>query len=99
MTKAVLGGDVDRGILVCGTGQGMAMTANKVPGIRAAVVSDTFSAKMAMEHNAARVLCLGERILGVSLAQQCVDTWLNSSFEGGRHERRVRKIEGVVETI
>jgi len=99
VTNAVLSGAVERGILVCGTGQGMAMAANKVPGIRAAVVSDTFSAKMAMEHNAACVLCLGERVLGVSLAQRCVEAWLGTSFEGGRHERRVRKIEGIVESI
>ena len=71
VTDAVLAGEVERGILVCGTGQGMAMSANKVPGIRAAVVSDTFSAQMATEHNDAKVLCLGERILGPSLAQKC----------------------------
>ena len=99
VTDAVLAGEVERGILVCGTGQGMAMSANKVPGIRAAVVSDTFSAQMATEHNDAKVLCLGERILGPSLAQKCVDIWIGSTFEGGRHERRVQKIEGIVETI
>lgn len=90
----VASGQFERGVLVCGTGQGVAMTANAVPGVRAAVVSDTFSAAMATKHNDARVLCLGERVLGVGLALECVDAWLNSSFEGGRHSRRVAKIEG-----
>lgn len=97
VTGAVCSGDVDRGILVCGTGQGMAMSANKVTGIRAAVVSDTFSAQMAMEHNNAMVLCLGERILGPSLAVACVEAWLGAQFHGGRHERRVSKIEALGE--
>lgn len=83
----------DRGILVCGTGQGMAMTANKVSGVRAAVVSDAFSAEMAMAHNDARVLCLGQRVLGTGLALHLVDVWMASSFEGGRHSRRVGKME------
>jgi ribose 5-phosphate isomerase B len=91
--RAILEGRADRGILVCGTGQGMAMTANKVPGIRAAVVSDTFSAQMAAAHNDAAVLCLGERVLGVGLALACVDAWLGTAFEGGRHERRIAKME------
>ena len=95
---AVLRSDgADRGILVCGTGQGMAMSANKYAGIRAAVVSDTFSAKMAIEHNNAKILCLGQRITGPSLAVECVKAWLGSEFEGGRHERRVGKIESLAE--
>lgn len=81
------------GILVCGTGQGMAMAANKVPGIRAAVVSDPFSARMAREHNDANILCLGERILGIELAKILVDEFLRTSFAGGRHARRVAKLE------
>ncbi|HMV68153.1 MAG TPA: ribose 5-phosphate isomerase B [Myxococcota bacterium] len=89
----LLDGEVDRVILVCGTGQGMAMTANKVPGVRAAVVSDTFSATMAAAHNDAQVLCLGERVVGPGLAIACVDAWLTTAFEGGRHERRVAKME------
>lgn len=87
-------GEVDRAILVCGTGQGMAMAANKFQGIRAAVVSEQFSARMASAHNDARVLCLGERVVGPSLAASCVDAWLTTAFEGGRHGRRVSKIEG-----
>ena len=97
VTEAVLNGTAERGILVCGTGQGMAMSANKVKGIRAAVVSDSFSAQMAMEHNEAKILCLGERVLGPSLAKACVDVWLRAKFEGGRHERRVKKIEALGE--
>ena len=89
----VASGVVERGILVCGTGQGMAMAANKVPGVRAGVVSDTFSARMIAEHNDARVLCLGARVVGPSLAQEIVDSYLGASFEGGRHARRVGKIE------
>ena len=82
-----------RGLLVCGTGIGMAMAANKVAGIRAAVVADTFSAQMAAEHNDAQILCLGERVVGSGLAGACLDAWLGSSFAGGRHERRIAKLE------
>ena len=91
----VADGDADRGVLVCGTGQGMAMSANKVSGVRAAVVSDTFSASMAMAHNDARVLCLGARVVGPSLALACLNSWLSTEFEGGRHQRRVGKINGI----
>lgn len=93
VARMVVDGEVDRGILVCGTGQGMAMTANKVAGVRAAVVSDTFSARMAMAHNDAKVLCLGERVVGHGLALACVDAWMATTFEGGRHARRVDKME------
>lgn len=93
----LLEGDVDRVVLVCGTGQGMAMSANKFAGVRAAVVADTFSASMASAHNNAKVLCLGERVLGKGLAMACVDAWMATTFEGGRHERRVAKIEGTWE--
>ncbi len=81
------------GLLVCGTGQGMAMTANRHPGIRAAVCADTFSARMARAHNDARVLCLGERVVGAGLAGEILRAFLSGSFEGGRHARRVAKIE------
>jgi len=94
VTDLLVAGEADRGVLICGTGQGMAMSANKVPGIRAAVVADTFSAAMAMQHNDARVLCIGERIVGPGLALALLDAWLAASFEGGRHARRVGKIEG-----
>lgn len=93
VAEAVRDGRADRGVLVCGTGQGMAMTANKVPGVRAAVCSDVFSAKMAMQHNDAKVLCLGQRVLGGGLATEILTAWLHASFEGGRHANRVAKIE------
>ena len=80
------------GLLVCGTGQGMAISANKIPGIRAGAVSDTFSAKMIREHNDANVICLGQRVLGSELAAEILHSFVESQFSGGRHERRVRKI-------
>lgn len=88
-------GRADRGLLVCGSGQGMAMAANKVPGVRAACVSDPVSASLVIQHNDARVLTLGARIIGVELAKACFDAWLEATFEGGRHQRRVGKIEAL----
>ena len=82
----------DFGILVCGTGIGIGMAANKVKGIRAATCSDTFSAHACREHNDANILTLGERVVGVGLALDIVDIFLNTSFEGGRHANRVNKI-------
>lgn len=93
VARAITSGAAERGILVCGTGQGMAMAANKVPGIRAGVVSDVFSARMIAEHNNAQILCLGARVVGPGLAETLVDAYLSASFEGGRHSRRVGKIE------
>jgi ribose 5-phosphate isomerase B len=89
---AVADGIAPLGILICGSGQGMCMAANKVKGVRAAVCSDTFSAHAVREHNDANVLCLGQRVVGPGLAQEIVDTFLNAAFEGGRHARRVAKI-------
>lgn len=83
----------DRGILVCGTGLGMAITANKVKGIRAVVCTDTYSARVSRAHNNANVLCLGERVTGDYLALDVVDMWLKTAFEGGRHKKRVDMIE------
>ena len=80
------------GVLVCGTGIGMSMTANKHAGIRAAVVSDVFSARATKQHNNANVLCLGERVVGVGLAQEIVDAWMTAVFEGGRHQGRIDKM-------
>ena len=90
---AITEGKAEQGVLVCGTGQGMAMTANRFKGIRAAVVNDAFSARLVREHNDANVLCLGQRVIGEGQALECVDAWVNARFEGGRHERRVKKIE------
>lgn len=92
VARAVAAGEVDLGLLVCGTGIGMSMAANKVHGVRAAVVSDTFSARATRAHNDCNVLCLGERVVGVGLAQDIVDAYLSASFEGGRHQGRVQKM-------
>lgn len=81
------------GLLVCGTGQGIAMAANKIPGIRAGVVADGFSAQMVRAHNDANVLCLGERVLGTELAKHLLRCFVDTGFEGGRHARRVELIE------
>ena len=85
----ITNGNAMRGILMCGTGIGMAMMANKVPGIRAAVCGDCFSAKYTRLHNNANVLCLGQRVIGIGLAKEIVDIFLATSFEGGRHQRRI----------
>lgn len=85
--------DYDLGILICGTGIGMSIAANKVKGIRAAVVSDTCSAKLSRQHNNANILCIGNRIVGESLAKDIVDIWISTDFAGERHQRRVSMIE------
>lgn len=93
VARAVAKGDFEKGILVCGTGIGMSIAANKVKGIRAAVCGDTFSARATRAHNNANILCLGQRVVGEGLALDIVDIWLTTKFEGGRHERRVNMIE------
>jgi ribose 5-phosphate isomerase B len=92
VATAVSQGESDLGILVCGTGLGMAIAANKVRGIRAVTCGDTFSARASREHNNANVLCLGARVTGGGLALDIVRVWLKARFQGGRHERRVSKI-------
>ena len=89
---AVKDKDADLGVLICGTGIGMSIAANKVKGIRAAAVSDCFTAQATREHNDSNVICLGERIVGPGLAMRIVDTWLEASFQGGRHQTRVDMI-------
>ncbi len=81
-----------KGILICGTGIGMSITANRFSGIRAALCSDTYSAKMSRMHNDANVLCLGSRVIGVGLALEILKTWLNTAYEGGRHQKRIDKM-------
>lgn len=90
--KKITSGECDLGILICGTGIGMSIAANKTKGIRAAHATDTYSAKMAKEHNNAQILCLGERITGLDLGLEIAKAFLSSSFCGGRHEKRVEKI-------
>ena len=87
------GADNDiKGILICGTGIGMSIAANRFKGIRAAHCTDTFSARMTRMHNDSNILCLGERITGVGLAKDIVDIWLNTPFEGGKHKKRIDMI-------
>ena len=93
LAKKVASGEFNRGILVCGTGIGMSIAANKIKGIRAALCGDTYSARVSRAHNNANVLCLGERVIGEHLALDIVDIWLKTGFEGGRHKRRVDMIE------
>jgi ribose 5-phosphate isomerase B len=95
VARAVAAHEADFGLLVCGTGIGMAMTANKIAGIRAASVSDTFSAHASREHNDANVLCVGERVVGVGLAKDILDAFLGAEFQGGRHVGRVAKIQAL----
>lgn len=92
VAQTVLDGLAERGILICGTGIGVSIAANKIDGIRAALCGDTFSAQMSREHNDANILCMGERVLGVGLAEKIVETYLQSMFQGGRHQRRIDKI-------
>ncbi len=93
VAELVISGQANRGILVCGTGIGMSIAANKVKGIRAALCGDTYSARVSRAHNNANILCLGERVIGEHLALDIVDIWLKTGFEGGRHKRRVDIIE------
>ena len=90
--RAVATGDCDRGILICGTGIGMSITANKIKGIRCALCGDCYSAELTRRHNDANILALGARVVGPGLAEKIMDTFLDTPFEGGRHARRVAKI-------
>lgn len=90
--EMVAEGKADRAVIICGTGIGMSISANKVKGIRCALVHDLFSAKATREHNDTNVLAMGERIVGPGVAQEITKVWLNTEFEGARHQRRVGKI-------
>lgn len=91
----VTGGECDRAILICGTGVGISMSANKIKGIRAALCGDWYSAKYTRLHNDANVLCMGGRVIGAGLACEITDVFLATEFEGGRHARRVEKIKAL----
>lgn len=93
LAEEVLAGDCERGVLVCGTGVGVAMTANRHAGIRAVNSLDLYSVRMARAHNDANVLCLGARVIGTGLAEALLETFLVTAFDGGRHARRIDKIE------
>ncbi|MBQ7717929.1 MAG: ribose 5-phosphate isomerase B [Clostridia bacterium] len=92
VAESVASGESDKGVLICGTGIGMSIAANKVRGIRAAVVTEPTSAGLTKEHNNTNILCMGERIIGTVLAIETLDSWLYSEFMGGRHQQRIDKI-------
>ena len=90
--RAVVNGDVDYGVLMCGTGIGISIAANKVPGVIAAVCSEPYSAKLTKQHNNANIIAFGARVVGSELAKMITEAWLDAEFEGGRHERRVQML-------
>jgi ribose 5-phosphate isomerase B len=96
--KAVAGGECEKGIVICGTGIGVSLVANKVPGIRCALCSEPYSALMSREHNDANMLALGARVIGAELAKMIVDTWLQGKFQGGKHAPRVEMIKTIETT-
>lgn len=93
VADAINGGKADCGVLICGTGVGMSIAANKIDGIRASLCGDCFSAEMTRRHNDSNVLCLGARVIGIELAKRVVDSYFSASFEGGRHIARLEKIK------
>lgn len=95
VAEAVAGGECEKGILICGTGIGISIAANKVPGIRAALCTDSFMAKMCRQHNDANIIAIGERVVGPGVALDIVETWLDTEFLGGRHQNRVNKITDI----
>lgn len=97
VAEAVAGGEAEKGILICGTGIGIGIAANKVPGIRAALCHDCFSAQATREHNDSNILTMGERVVGPGLAVKITDIWLHTEFQGGRHAARVDKISKIEE--
>ncbi len=99
VAKRVSDGEFERGILICGAGIGMSMVANKFPRVRAALVSDEYAAKVSRLHNDANVLVLAGRVIDAETAKLVTDVWLDTEFEGGRHERRVRKITEIEESL
>jgi ribose 5-phosphate isomerase B len=99
VAEAVSTGSMDRGILICGTGIGMSIVANRYPGIRAALCHDHFTAQMSREHNDANILVMGERVIGKGVALEIVKTWLETEFAGGRHQNRLNKIQAIEKTI
>ncbi|HBR17667.1 MAG: ribose 5-phosphate isomerase B [Deltaproteobacteria bacterium RIFCSPLOWO2_12_FULL_43_16] len=95
LSEKVSQGKLEKGILICGTGIGMSIVANKFSNVRAALVSDVYSARMAKEHNDANILVIGGRVAGKGLAREMVKTWLEAKFQGGRHQKRLDKIKEI----
>jgi len=98
VAEAVAGGECDCGILICGTGVGISLAANKVKGIRAAVCSDPYTAKLTKQHNNANIIAFGARVIGESTAEMIVDEYLNAEYEGGRHQKRIDMISDIEKT-
>jgi len=92
VAKAVISGEADKGIVICGTGIGISIVANKIKGIRCATCSEPYSAKLSIEHNNANMLAFGARVVGIELAKMIVDTWLTARYEGGKHQARINMI-------
>jgi len=99
VAEAVINKEVERGVVICGTGIGISIAANKIKGIRCALCSDTYSARMSMEHNNANMIALGGRVLGVDLAKEILNAYLSANFEGGRHLRRIEKISDIEQSM
>ncbi|MBQ6175412.1 MAG: ribose 5-phosphate isomerase B [Clostridia bacterium] len=96
--KMVASGEADGGILICGTGVGISLSANKVRGIRCCVCSEPYSARLSKQHNNTNMIAFGARVVGIELAKMIVDAWLEAEFEGGRHQRRIDMIREIEET-
>ena len=96
--KLVAEGEADAGILICGTGVGISLAANKVHGIRACVCSDPYTAKLSKQHNNTNIIAFGARVIGIETAQMIVDEWLNAAYEGGRHQKRIDMLKEIEET-
>ncbi len=95
VANAVASGECERGILICGTGVGISIAANKVKGIRAVCCSEPFSAKLSKQHNNANILCFGARVVGTELAKMIVESWIDAEFQGGRHQVRIDMIQDI----
>ncbi len=99
VARAVSRGEAEKGILICGTGIGMSIVANKFPGVRAALINDEFTARMCKEHNNANIIVMGGRVLAPEVARKMVAAWLDTAFEGGRHQRRLDKIAQIEQEV
>ena len=99
LVEAILGKNIERGILICGTGLGMSIVVNRFPGIRGTLCTDVYTAKMCRKHNDSNILILGGRVVGKGLAAEIVETWLITNFEGGRHQKRLDKINELDTTL
>lgn len=95
VAESIIKGEIDKGILICGTGVGISLSANKIPGIRAAVCSEPYTAKLCVEHNNANIIAFGSRVVGPELAKMIVNEFLNSEYEGGRHQKRLDLIADI----